>query len=240
MWNILICDDDKNFLDKLKADILELEDERVKRIELFSDAEQFEFFISEKPNEANIIIMDVRLDSSNGIDLAKQILKLQPSSQIIFISGYDSYYLDVYSVDHVYFLKKPIDTKYLRQAIQRAGEKLLDLHARSFIVSNREGIHIIPYNEILYLENELRKIHVHMVKGKITFYGKFENMMDELDGRFIRCHNSYVVNITKVRKLSSRKFYFDGDRSIPISRTYYDEVRKAFVQYMSTEVCHYE
>lgn len=236
----MICDDDKNFLEQLKTDILNLGDEHIKRIELFSDAEQFRFFIAEKPNEANIIIMDVRLESSNGIDLARQILDLQPNSQIIFTSGYDSYYLDVYSVEHVYFLKKPIDTKHLRQAIQRAGEKLLDLNTRSFIVSNRDGLHCIPYNEILYLENELRKIHVHTVRGNISFYGKFEDMKEALDERFLRCHNSYIVNIAKVKKLSNRKFFFDDNRSIPISRTYYDEVRKEFLQYMSTEVCHYE
>ncbi len=236
----MICDDDKSFLEQLKTDILNLEDEHIKRIELFSDAEQFEFFIAEKPNEANIIIMDVKLEEVNGIDLAKRILELQPNSQIIFTSGYDSYYLDVYSVEHVYFLKKPIDTKHLLQAIRRAGEKLLDLHTRSFIVSNRDGLHCIPYNEILYLENELRKIHVHTVRGNISFYGKFEDMKEALDERFLRCHNSYIVNIAKVKKLSSRKFCFDSDKSIPISRTYYDEVRKAFVQYMSTEVCHYE
>ena len=84
MWNILICDDDKIFLNRLKTDILDLEEERVKRIELFSDAEQFKFFIAEKSNEANIIIMDVKLETVNGIELAKQILELQPNSQIIF------------------------------------------------------------------------------------------------------------------------------------------------------------
>ncbi len=238
----MICDDDKIFLNRLKTEILALKEEYVNQIELFSDVRQFEFFIAERPNEENIVIMDVRLGHTNGIDLAGRILELQPNSQIIFTSGYDSYYLDVYSVEHVYFLKKPVDPELLRKAIRRAGEKMQTFHTQCLMVSNREGIHSIPYNEILYLENELRKVHIYKTaKGEgPSFYGKLEDVLQSLDDRFIRCHNSYIVNITKVKSLSNRKFYFDGGRNVPISRTYYNEVRKTFLQYMSREVQKHE
>ncbi|MCI8646592.1 MAG: response regulator [Firmicutes bacterium] len=72
---------------------------------------------AEKPP---VILMDIKLGEKNGIKAAKEFQAVQPDAQIIFMSGYDDYYLDVYEVEHVYFLHKPIEREKLRLAIDRA------------------------------------------------------------------------------------------------------------------------
>lgn len=53
------------------------------------------------------------------------------------------------------------------------------------------------------------------------------------DGRFLRCHSGYVVNVTQARGLLERKFVFENGAAIPISRTYYAEVRQAYLKHLS-------
>ncbi len=236
MWNILICDDDVAFLQQLKKDIIKVANGKVKQIELFHSKEKFEFYLADNPNEVNIVFIDVRLEETSGIELAEHVLQLQPNSQIIFVSGYDKYFSDVYEVEHVYYLTKPVELNHLEKALSRAGEKIHDLQINSLVVSNKEGIHRIPFNEILFFENERRKIHIHTMDEKISYYGKFEDLISKLDIRFKRCHNSYIVNITKARDLCDKKFYFETGKMIPVSKTYYSKVRECFLDYLGQEI----
>ncbi|MCQ4636766.1 LytTR family DNA-binding domain-containing protein [Anaerovorax odorimutans] len=238
MWRILICDDDAVFLELLKKSVIRMAGERIKEIRTFEEKEKIEFYAAEHPNEAYIVFLDVELGegNGNGVESAKQILNYQPNSQIIFISAHDKYYLDVYEVDHVFFLKKPLEEEQLEKALHRAAEKLEGIKKDSFAVTSKKGVQKLGLNEILYFEKEKRKIHIHTVKDVITYYGKFDDMEPQLDHRFLRCHNSYIVNISKVKKMGNKKFYFENDKVVPISKSYYPEVRDIFLEYLEGNI----
>ena len=232
MWKILICDDDAVFLELLKKSVIKAAGDRIREIRTFVEKEQIEFYAAEHPNEAYIVFLDVEMGENNGVDSAKRILNIQPNSQIIFVSAHDKYYLDVYEVDHIFFLKKPLEAEQLRKALKRAADKLEGVKGDGFVVVNKKGAQKLSFNEILFFEKEKRKIHVHTTKDVITFYGKFDDIEPQLDDRFIRCHNSYIVNISKVKKMGNRKFYFDTEKVAPISKSYYSDVRDIFLDYL--------
>ena len=148
MFKVLICDKNDSFSHDLKRDVLKILDDKQVQVLLFSDEEQLIFHIAGNTSEANIIIINIKLDQSNGIDVAKKVLMLQPNAQIVFISDSDRYCLDVYSVEHVYFLKKPINYKHLEKALSRSINHICALEKKSLIVSNKEGIHRIFLNEV--------------------------------------------------------------------------------------------
>ena len=69
---IAICDDEQIFLDKLK-ELLEkysVTHQIQMEIEEYNTAEQF---LKEISNEYDLILLDVRLDQANGIDVAKEL-----------------------------------------------------------------------------------------------------------------------------------------------------------------------
>ena len=228
MWTVLICDEDDFFLQEMEREVIGAAVDGVKNVELFSEKEKLEFYIMDHPGESGIVMLDIRLGGKSGIPLAKKVLQYQPNSQIIFMSGYDGYFPEVYEVDHVYFLRKPVDEEHLRKALSKAGKRLQDLEAGTLVIANRNGTYHIPFREILFFENEKRQIHVHTIKGTLSYYGKFDDLMSKLDKRFMRCHNSYIVNIARARVLRNKKFYFDTDQIVPVSRSYYSGVLAYF------------
>lgn len=232
MWRVLLCDNDTPFLESFKRTVVKVAGEWIHEIKTFERKDDLEFYVGEHPLEPYIILLDVELEDGSGVDAAREILSIQPNAQIIFMSEYDKHYLDVYEVEHVYFLKKPINEILLRKAIQRAGEKLELTGQPGFIVKNKKGIQKINLNEILYFEKEKRKIHVHTEADIVTYYGKFKDMVEQLDYRFLRCHNSYIVNMNKVKKLSGKKFFFEAEGVVPISRSYYSKAKEAFLEYV--------
>ena len=59
--------------------------------------------------------------------------------------------------------------------------------------------------------------------------------MDMLTDNFIRCHNSYIVNFDKVITMESSQLNFskrnaceDMKTKVPVSRTYYSDIRNKF------------
>lgn len=86
--------------------------------------------------------------------------------------------------------EKEAFSKVLREAAD-----FLRLHDRRLTFRIRQTMYEIPWGEILYLEGDLRKIHLHTVLGEYTFYGKLEKLKEQLTpGGFFQCHKSYVVN----------------------------------------------
>lgn len=232
MWTVLLCDDDALFLDEIKKRIQYVAGGRVQEIKAFKSGEELMMHICDHPNEADILFLDVNLGPCNGVDIAKKVKEIQPNSQIIFVSAYDQYYMEVYEVEHVYFLKKPLIEQHLKKALNKAGEKLDNMKKYEFVLSNKQGVQKIMLSQILYFEKEKRKIHVHTSNGIVSYYEKFENMISQLDRRFYRCHNSYIVNIQRIKKLENKKFYFENGREVPISKSYYPQVRDIFLQYL--------
>ena len=230
MKTILIYSVDPGFLEEMRSKIQELETDRLSEILLFSEKEKLEFYAAGSREAADVVIIDMDQED-DGIAIAECVLEYQKNSQIIFVSGSDEYYLDVYNVDHVYFLKKPVESRLLAQALEKAGKKLDRLHGKCLVVKNKQGIYKIELSDIIYFENEKRKIYIHTVDRKISFYGKFEGLLDSLSRDFYRCHNSYIVNMAKVCELSGKKFLCENGKSIPVSKTYYVKVRDALEQY---------
>lgn len=231
MWKVLIYSEEEAFLQELAQRIRKLAGDRVSEIKLFQKKEELDFYAAGRPEESGIVLIDISTDDG-GIALAQRILEVQPQSQIIFMASSDKYYLDVYNVEHVYFLKKPIDSMYLMKAIRKAGARLRDIRKSYLVISNKQGIYKIPLRTILYFESEKRKIHIYTKEREISYYGKFEDLMQKLDSRFIRCHNSYIVNLTKACELSEKKFVCEEGRTVPVSKTYYSDVRKKFLSYL--------
>ena len=183
MKTILIYSVDPGFLEEMRSKMQELETDRLSEILLFSEKEKLEFYAAGSREAADVVIIDMDQED-DGIAIAECVLEYQKNSQIIFVSGSDEYYLDVYNVDHVYFLKKPVESRLLAQALEKAGKKLDRLHGKCLVVKNKQGIYKIELSDIIYFENEKRKIHIHTVDRKISFYGNFEGLLDSLSRDF--------------------------------------------------------
>lgn len=233
MWKVLICDSDLSFSEELKRKSLAIAEEGVQGVKLFRGKADLEQYVSAHPDEANMVFLEVELEGCFGIEAGKKVLQMQPDSQLIFISAKDTYYQEVYEVDHVYLLKKPLEDECLKQAVRRAEKKLDQASRREFVIANKQGVQKVPLERILYFEKEKRRIHVHTTEGVVTYYGKFEEMDPQVDRRFLRCHNSYVVNITRVQSMNAKKFLFEDGREIPISKSYYAEIKSAYMNYLN-------
>jgi len=84
----------------------------------FNGAEALEIYKTFQ-NTPDIIIMDHRMPSKNGIETTKEILNINPNSKIIFVSADYSVRDKALEVGAVDFLEKPIDFSTLFSMIEK-------------------------------------------------------------------------------------------------------------------------
>lgn len=65
----------------------------------------------------DVAFMDINMPKVNGIALAKEFKKMNPKSNIIFVTGYSEYTLDAFSLDASGYLLKPVMVDDIRHAL---------------------------------------------------------------------------------------------------------------------------
>lgn len=212
MINIAIIDDDKTFCDDFEEQIKKIDNSY--NTDCYYDINTF----LESVSSYNIAIIDIMLGKDNGIDIASAITEKYPNIKIIFISVEQDFFQDVYSVNHLYFLVKPISNKQLKQALSVCCS---EINKQTLYTKLGSGTTAVNLNDVSYFEGILKKTIVHYVNApKQTLNEPLKDIEKEiLNTNFIRIHQSYIVNLTYITQFTKTKVNIQ-DLEIPISRKY--------------------
>ncbi len=105
-----------------------------------------------------------------------------------------------------------------------------------FTVKNKDSFLRIPLEDIRFFESRQRLAIVHSRKHTVEFYAKLSEVMADLPPRdFIRCHQSYIVNMHKISRLdkAGRCFILNNGTVIEISKSIYPQAVQAYTAFVA-------
>jgi YesN/AraC family two-component response regulator len=113
-YNILLVDDDSEFREELGEC---LEDYRI--IEAACGSKALE--ILSRPNEIDLVILDIKLPGRNGTEILTEIKHREPDLGVIMLTGHSSKYVAIASLkgNADDYFEKPVDIKKLMASIHR-------------------------------------------------------------------------------------------------------------------------
>lgn len=239
MCSILMCDKNSERLNELvealntiDMDIYMPEDTVIIKGNSY---ESLMMKLSEVDSEPSAAFIYAGQDDRYGIETAGLILRNHPGTKIVFVCDSAYYIKELYEIDFSYRLQLPASEDELRNVMEKLSKTGRWKDSEYFIVKMRSNIFRIPLRCIFYFEKSYRKINIVSEEGVFTFYGKLENLVGMLTSNFIRCHNSYIVNFDKVitmessyLNISKKNACEDMKTRVPVSRTYYSDVRNKF------------
>ncbi len=175
-----------------------------------------------------VYIMDIDLNSKvSGLDIGKYIRNYDWDSEIIYITNHDKMFEKVFrNIYKVFDFIEKFDSMEERfkndinQILLRKWDK------KKFTYSNNRISFEIYLDDILYLYRDTveRKVAIKTVKGNIFYVNKNINqIIEDLDDRFIQVHRSCIVNKNKVNVYNWANGYFvldTGERVDMLSKTY--------------------
>lgn len=105
-------------------------------ISSFSSAKDLEAVLNKKKDAFDLLILDIEMDEMTGMELAKKLRAGHNRVSIIFMTGYEDYLLEGYTVQPIYFLLKPVSKEKLESALCLDWEIN---HTRQTVVLKKEA-----------------------------------------------------------------------------------------------------
>lgn len=235
---IAVCDDNDIALNNI-CSLIEKNLEKQCRILKFNTASALEFYIDDnKKFNLDILVIDIDLGNSNGIDLAKKVKSHFPLIKIIFITGFINYAENIFEADPTYFIVKPIKEDKLVDALNKTINAINEDKPDIISISSKGAITNINLKNLKYIESFKRQIIIHESTDEIKLYFKLKEIEKILPSHFVRCHQSYIVNMNKVKYLNTGSFSLYDGESIPISQSRYNKTKESFINYLGEKLCH--
>jgi two-component system, LytTR family, response regulator AlgR len=195
----------------------------------------------------DIVLLDVRMPGIGGIETARQLNSLVEPPAVIFTTAYDEYAINAFDAHAAGYLLKPIRKEKLADALSRAGRltrpQLQKLAADSgqpaerrthIAARHREGLRLIPIEEVIYFFAEQKYTTVHHAKGTDLIEDSLRSLEEEFGSAFVRIHRNALVSVRFMDGIerNSPGSYFVRLRGcqapLPVSRRMASELRERF------------
>ena len=228
MFKIAICDDVEDVCSELKTMIIDMKDSLIRGdiiIDTFYSGEALLENIEESPYD--LIFLDIELGEINGVEVGHIIREQMEDyiTKIIYISSKDIYDRQLFDVQPLHFLKKPIDSKKVFADIQLAM-KISEKENKNFEFKSFRKTVKVPYKDILYFESKGREIFLFGTKNNYNFYGNIKSLEEVLPKFFIHPNRSYFVNYEFITCFKFEELIMTDGSIIPISRNKRKEIRE--------------
>ncbi|MFH1338396.1 MAG: response regulator [Candidatus Omnitrophota bacterium] len=111
--------------------------------------------ILKRPNDIDLVVLDVVMPGLNGIQLVKEIKKINPGLKVAMLTGYGSkdIVIEALRADADEFIEKPFDIKQTKEVIER----LLESKRNISFQFRRRGAHGKIGKAKEYIERNLNK-----------------------------------------------------------------------------------
>lgn len=240
-WNIVICDDDRQFLDFFCGELRQ-ELQRLGMENSIFCYEDDRLLDELNQQQVDVFFLDIDLPQVSGLDLAEAVKKRYPSAVLVFVSNHGEKVFEAIHCQPFRFIRK----EYLQQELGEALEsikKLQKTEERSIRLKiNNQQIPVFLSN-ILYVESQAHYLIFHILnrtgqeeelrcRGKISEYEKALRQSD-----FLMPGKSYLVNCTRIATFSMSELVMcNGDR-IRVSREYKEQTKSDYMEYMRRRLC---
>lgn len=181
----------------------------------------------------DLIFLDIFMDGILGMECARSVRRFAPRVPIVFLTTTPDYALESYDVRAYGYLVKPLDGEKAAALLGRFLREEYDGRQKTLLLREGGKGSRIAYREIESVESCRNVLLVRLENGEEhRVYARLDDVERELEGHgFLRCHQSYIVNMEQVRTVEDDFLMASGVR-VPIRRRGGKAVRDAYFEYL--------
>jgi len=239
----IVIDDEQRGIDTLKI----LIDNHIESLRVVAEctraAEGILLIENYKPE---IVFLDINMPQMDGFELLNRLSWKE--FNLVFTTAHPEFGLRALKNNAIDYLLKPIDPEDLKFAINKIKRQLeenKDLsrfnlstlinkvsQKQHFVLHTKSGIEHIYLNEIVCFESASNYTRIHLTGNREISSSKtlkeFDLQLCEMDSGFMRVHNSYIINLTKVSRCLKveDRIVMDNELKIPLSKSRKDNFYK--------------
>ena len=212
----------------------------------------------------DVVFVDIDLNGEDGLNCARVLTELDPRLKVIFATAHSEYMANAFEIYAFDYLGKPFNMERLARTLDRirntfpesgkrnltdapedCGEKdvagATDKVSRSercrgkLLIKGKEQTYLLDVEEILFIERAEGCTNIVTVGEQYKTSISLSDMETKLDAdRFLRCHKSYIINLSKITRIEpyGRWTYVvrfrNCDMSALMTARNYEKIREIF------------
>lgn len=226
MLKIGVLDDNVEHLDDIYAHIVKSLDKRglSYHIDKAQDLSFYKDLLEKEQFDYDVLFWDIQLETETTLPLARDIFELYPHIQMIYVTNYNQYIKDVFQSHVSYF----IDKNDLEEKMDDIIDKIMNvLFHQKLLIKNKDSVHMVNMHHVMYIERKLRVSYIYEKENRCyRSREKLSEFMCKLNHKFIRTHNSFIVNVDYIETMTRTSVYLTNGMVIPVSRQYYQKLKE--------------
>ncbi|MGN0976649.1 MAG: LytR/AlgR family response regulator transcription factor [Faecousia sp.] len=184
----------------------------------FSSGERLLHWLENHLGELDLVFLDMEMGQLDGIDTARRLRAADDGLQLVFVTAYAHRVFDGYGVGALGYLMKPPKPEQLEDILARAAAALEKDAEKVFLCQSGEVTYRIPLKTIRYFVSDRRRVTCVTQGRSCTFYGKLDQVEQQVGQGFVRIHQRYLVRAGAVDRFSGSEVSL-GDTVLPVSRS---------------------
>lgn len=234
MLKAVIVDDEPKAIQSLTWELSNFSTE-IEVIASFSDPDEALVYLNS--NTPDCLFLDVQMPTIGGFQFLEKIN--HTDFAVIITTAYDEYAIKALKHEAIDYLLKPIDSDDLRDCITKIKkhndrvinstnlERMLtnfnSKYDKKRITLNTDGkLLFLDVDDIIYIESDGNYSTLFLQNQKKIVVTKKLKQVDAIlpEHYFFRIHNSYIINLNKIKAFIKNEGYviMDSNHKIPVAR----------------------
>jgi len=234
MIKVAICEDSKMDRNILQRIIEYLMKERgiSYQIDVFENGESLIEGYCDHP--CDLIFLDIMMGEIDGIETGRRIRENDQKVEIVYCTLSKDFAIAAYEIHAMGYLLKPYEPGRIGAVLDYYVQKHPQKNQNYIEVKSHRKSVIIPFKDIIYMESDNKVVYIHTTtQGDVKVYNRLDVLEKEIkDGRFLRCHQSYFVNLQYVAGVVDSDFIMLNDCMIPIRKSGRKLIVKKYEEYL--------
>ena len=234
MIKAAVCDDSELDRTMLEDIVSRLMSDRGLTYDIVTYVSGKELVSGYKNHPYDIIFLDILMEDIDGIETGRLIREMDDKVEIVYCTSSRDFAIAAYDVHAMGYLLKPYETEKIGAVIDYYVQKHPQKNHNYIEVKSRRKSLIIPYKDIIHMESDNKVVYIYTTThGAVKVYNKLDTFENELsDERFLRCHQSYLVNMQYVAGIVDSDFIMLDDQMIPIRKSGRKLIVKKYEEYI--------
>jgi len=187
----------------------------------------------------HLYILDIVMPMVSGLELGKEIRRLDTEAQIIYATTEPQFALQAYAATPVNYLIKPVGRQQLFDTLKLAVSKADLALEQTFTVKTSDSLRVVRLADIVCCEYISHTVILTLKNGEAVVSRTFRESFSEYcapllnDRHFLQCHSSFVINMRRVERFAKESFTLCSGKIVPIAAKRYPAVRDSYMDYLA-------
>ena len=185
----------------------------------------------------DLILLDIEMPESSGMEMAGKIRPFLPDVKIIFITSHIEYAIDAFELSVFRYVPKDDVEKRLPNAVRDAAKLIMLEEGKVYNIQTSSRLEKIPYKDIFYIQRDGKNAMITAGNGVYKVRKSLQQVFEELSAEeFIYIDRGCIVNLIYIMQVKDSMAVLKNGMSLPVSRSHLQQVKGQINSYWGMHI----